>query len=557
MLQSFFSPKSVAVIGASREKGKVGNAVFENMLNAGYEGGLYPVNPKAPDICGRPCYASVSALPETPELAVIVVPNKFVIPAVDELGRKGTRAVVVITAGFKEAGIEGKQLETELVNTAKRHGIRIVGPNCLGILDTGARVNASFARLMANKGEIAFLSQSGALCTAILDWSVDVGIGFSKFISFGNKSDVNEIELIEYFGNDPGTKVIGAYLEGVSDGRKFMDTVHRVSLKKPVIIYKSGGTSAGAKAVSSHTGTLAGSESAYMAAFQQCHAIHARTVESLFALARGFSYQALPKGDRVGIITNAGGPGIITADNCERMGLKLSSLSQKTTMLLQEKLPPSANFHNPVDVLGDALADRYGLATQALLDDDNVDAILFILTPQAMTEIDGTADLLAVTFKNPSKPIFTIFMGKHDVEKATCRLNDSRIPNYTFPETAVETLAAMVRHKRAIAQVPAVPKRFEVDSETVKGLLGKLRDQGRRQAGESSRSARCSRPTASRRRIRNSPPAPRRRRRSPPRSAYQSSSSSLRRTYCTSPTLAASRSACAAPRRSPGLTRRS
>ena len=484
MLDEFFSPDSVAIIGASREEGKVGHEVVDNILDSGFRGNVYPVNPKADEIHGLKCYADVGDLPETPSLAIVVVPSKLVPQAVAACGQKGTKAAIVISAGFKEAGIEGHRLEQQLVEAAQQYGLRVIGPNCLGLIDTATPINASFAKNMPAQGDIAFISQSGALCTAILDWAQDEGIGFSKFVSFGNKADVTETDLIQYFAEDPKTKVIAAYLEGVTDGAEFMRVVSAATKKKPVILYKSGGTTAGAKAVSSHTGTLAGSEKAYECAFYQAGAIRASTTQSLFSFAVGLAYQPLPKGPQIAIITNAGGPGIITADACERAGLPLADLSPETVAYLRENLPSAANVFNPVDVLGDALADRYRLAIEAVLKDESVHALALILTPQAMTQPEETARHLIELTAPSGKPAVAIFMGKHDIRQAVELLVKKKIPNYTFPEPAVETLAAMVTYRKYRQRERVLPERFPMDVARIDDMLAKSRAAGIRQLGE-------------------------------------------------------------------------
>lgn len=484
MLQSFFAPASVAVIGAAREENKVGHEVLDNVIDSGFSGPIYPVNPKATEIHGLKCYPNLEEVPEVPELAVVVVPAPLVPDILDDCGRKGTRAVIVISAGFKETGIEGRKLEDELRRIAERHGIRIIGPNCLGLIDTATPINASFAKGMPRKGEIAFISQSGALCTAILDWAKAEEVGFSKLISFGNKADVNETELIEFFVEDPATKVIAVYLEGVGNGPEFMQVVGRAAKRKPVIVYKAGGTAAGARAVSSHTGTLAGSEAAFKAAFYQAGIIQAPSMESLFSYARGFAYQPVPEGKRVAIITNAGGPGIIATDTCERKGIPLASFSSETVSFLQEHLPAAANVYNPVDVLGDALAERYKLACDKVLGDENVDALIFILTPQAMTQIEETAEGLVAASGQNGKPVLACFMGKAGVEDAVKLLNRNHIPNFSYPEPAVDTLAAMTRYAEYRDRQALTTRLFRVDRAAAGRVLAATYEEGRRELGE-------------------------------------------------------------------------
>jgi acetyltransferase len=391
VLEPLFNPQAVAVIGASANPTKLGHSVLDNLIKYGYQGQIYPINPKESEILGHTCYARVTDVPGPVELAVIVVPNRFVAGVMEDCGAKGVGAVIIITAGFRETGAEGRQMEREVIAIARNHGMRVVGPNCLGVINTASHLNASFAAGMPERGRISFMSQSGALCTGILDWAAANALGFASFVSLGNKGDLNETDFLRAWHADPETDVIMAYLEGIVDGPRFMQVARELTREKPLIVIKSGTTSAGSRAVSSHTGTLAGSDAAYDAAFRQSGVLRAQSVAELFAYSTAFAYQPLPHGRRVAIITNAGGPGIMATDACEKRGLQLATLASETVSALQEHLPPAANFYNPIDVLGDAYADRYKLALQAALSDPNVDAALFLLTPQAMTEIEETA----------------------------------------------------------------------------------------------------------------------------------------------------------------------
>ncbi|HLB05906.1 MAG TPA: CoA-binding protein, partial [Thermodesulfobacteriota bacterium] len=338
MLEGFFNPRSVAIVGASREEGKTGHSIISNIVKYGFPGKIYPVNPKASEIMGLPSYPNLLSIEGDIDLAVIVIPPKFILDTIDECAKKGIKSAIIISAGFKETGGEGRRLETELVNKAGGYGIRLLGPNCLGLIDTGSMLNASFAAGMPPKGKIAFFSQSGALCTAILDWAVGNNVGFSKFISLGNKADLSELELIQYLADDSETSVILGYLEGVEKGREFMDEARKAARKKPLIVVKAGGTAAGARAASSHTGTLAGADRAFQAAFDQSGIIRAMSIEDLFDYALSFAGQPLPSGPRLAIITNAGGPGIIAADACERFRVELAELTGDTINKLRESL---------------------------------------------------------------------------------------------------------------------------------------------------------------------------------------------------------------------------
>ena len=410
MLEKMFYPASVAVIGASQEKGKVGRAVLDNLID-GFKGSIYPINPKAVEIEGIKCYKSVLNVPGEIDLAVIVIPSKLVPQAVKECGEKGIKNLVIISAGFKEVGPEGAKLENEVKDIAKNYGIRIVGPNCLGILNTYSGCNASFAKKMPPKGNMSIISQSGALGTAILDWSEMTDIGFANFVSLGNKSDLNEIDFMQAWRDDKETSVILAYLESITDGQRFINMARDVSKEKPIIVVKSGRTSAGARAASSHTGSLAGADVAYDSAFAQCRRHPGGDGRPVLRPRRGLSAQPIPKGDRVCIVTNAGGPGILATDACEKLGLKLATLATETIDKLKTTLPAAANFYNPVDVLGDASPKLYEFALNTVIADDGVDGVIVLATPQAMTDPIGIAEVIAKVRKTTDKPILPSFVG--------------------------------------------------------------------------------------------------------------------------------------------------
>jgi acetyl coenzyme A synthetase (ADP forming)-like protein len=448
MLESFFEPQSVAIVGASRDPEKLGYAVLANLKDGGYTGDLYPVNPKAEEILGLRAYPSVLEIPDAVDLAVIVIPYKFVPAVLEQCGQKDIAAVVVISAGFREAGREGLERERELIEIADKYDMRLIGPNCLGVIDTGTPLNASFAAGMPPGGPIAFMSQSGALGTAVLDIAMAGRIGFSKFVSLGNKADVSEIDLLEAWGADPDSRVILIYVEGVPDGQKFIQVARKVTRHKPVVAIKSGVTASGSRAVSSHTGSLAGSEAAYKAAFRQAGVIRATSMERIFDYARAFAYQPLMKGDRIGIVTNAGGPGILATDALEHAGLEIPRLSRETTAALSDYLPGAASAANPVDVLGDALADRYEYAVRHVLDDPNVDGLIVIVTPQAMTEIEETARAVGRMAQQADKPVLACFMGEARIDAGVDVLWQHSVPNYPFPERAAAALAAMSEYRR-------------------------------------------------------------------------------------------------------------
>jgi len=483
-LRALFEPGSVAVIGASTRPGKVGHDILRNMLSSGFEGAVYPVNPHASEILGVKCYQSVVEIKEPVDLAVVVVPAKAVVPVVEECGQKGVPMAIVISAGFKEAGPEGVERERQLAETARRLGIRVVGPNCLGVMSTSNGLNSSFARGFPKRGTVALMSQSGALATAIIDWSIQNGVGYSKFVSFGNGVDVGVVDLLRAWEDDPETKVIVAYVEGLPNGPEFMEVAHEVSAKKPVIVMKSGGTAAGARAVSSHTGSLAGSEQAYDAAFLQSGVVRAQSMEELFDLAIAFAYQQIPAGRKVGIVTNAGGPGIMATDAVEHSGLELASLDVGTVEALRTRLPEAANFYNPVDVLGDAEAGRYTFGAETLLGDANVDAMVAVVTPQAMTQPEETAKGLAQAAAASEKPVLSCFMGGEAMKEAVEHLNNEHVPNYRFPERAVQALGAMARYGEWREEPPDEVRRFEADEDAVRAVFERARAEGRVNLGE-------------------------------------------------------------------------
>ena len=478
MLEHFFSPKAVAVVGASREEGKVGHDLLKNLVNHGYKGTIYPINPKVDNLLGIKAYASLNEVPDKIDLAVIVVPAAHVEKVVDECIIKGIDSIIVISAGFKESGIEGTARERELYNKIKQHSIRMLGPNCLGLIDTQSSLNASFAADMPTQGNIAFFSQSGALCTAILDWAASECIGFSKFISMGNKTDIDEVDLIKVMDDDPHTKVVLGYLEGVKNGISFINATQKLTKKKPMIVVKSGGTMAGAKAASSHTGTLAGAENAFDAAFKQSGILRAKTIEELFDYARIFSHQNLPKGPNIALITNAGGPGIIAADAIERSTLKMTSFSKYTIDSLRSSLPAMSNVYNPVDVLGDAKADRYKFVIEKVLEDSNVDAVLIILTPQTMTEIEKTAVVIGEISNRTNKTVVTSFMGGKRIGNSLKLMCQKNVTNYPFPERAVKAVEAM--YKYTLWQKKPIPEinTINVQKEKVLSIFEKVKQTG-------------------------------------------------------------------------------
>ncbi len=484
MLETLFSPKSVAVVGASRTQGKLGYAVLSNIIQSGFSGHIYPINPKADEILGLPCYASLDDVEGEIDLAVIVIPAKFVVEVLETCGERNVGSAIVISAGFRETGHEGLMAERKMAELAEKYHMRTVGPNCLGVIDTLTPMNASFAVGMPRQGRIAFMSQSGALCTSILDIALAQEIGFSHFVSLGNKADLNEIDFLQAWAEDSESKVVMAYLEGIADGARFIQTARQLTKHKPIIAIKSGSTSAGSRAVSSHTGTLAGSERAYEAAFKQAGVLRAGSVGELIDLSVALAYQPLPRNEQVAIITNAGGPGIMATDAIERCGLRLASLSQETMDGLRQALPSAASVLNPVDVLGDALADRYRAALQSTATDPNVGALLVILTPQFMTEIEETAHAVREVADHSDIPVLACFMGEANTEAGAKILANHNVPNYVVPERAVAALKAMVDQRQWQERPLPQIETFDVDRERAARIFQQVRADGRLQIGD-------------------------------------------------------------------------
>lgn len=480
-LREFFRPSSVAIIGASRSPGKLGYVLLKNILESGYRGPIYPINPNAEEILGIKCYPSVLDVDGEVELAVVAIPAGLVPAVAEECGRKGVKAMIVISAGFRESGREGYALERRLIEIGSIYGMRILGPNCLGLIDTWTPINLTFASGMPKRGEIGFISQSGALGTAILDWMIKHGIGFSSFISLGNKADLDEVDFIEALGEDESVKAILLYIESIERGKRFMEVSRKVSKRKPIVALKGGTSTAGAKAAGSHTGALVGNFTSYKAAFRKAGIILSDSLEDLFNYAISFTWQPIPKGEKVAIVTNAGGPGIIATDLCEKLGIELAELNHETVNRLARSLPPAASIVNPIDILGDARADRYRIAIDGALEDPNVDALLVILSPQAMTEVRATAEALVEAHgKRGDKPILSVFMGGGLVEEASRYLKENRIPCFEFPEDGVKALSTLIEYSRFLRRTDHPIRRLEdADPNSVRETLGGVRGDGR------------------------------------------------------------------------------
>ena len=483
MLDTLFYPKAVAVIGASKDSQKVGFSVLNNLKRFGYQGEIFPVNPKTDEILGLKAYKNIAEIGSPVDLAVLAIPAPLVPAALRECVGKGIRSAVIITAGFKEAGSAGIVLEEELKSIARSSDIRILGPNCLGIINTFNDLNATFAAGMLPKGRLAFFSQSGALGIAILDWAIGNKVGFSKFISLGNKVDLNETDFIEYFVQDDETDIILGYIEDVVDGKRFLDTAKKASRIKPVILMKSGGTQAGARAASSHTGALAGSENAFNAAFKQCGVIRAEGIEDLFETAKAFNSKKIPKGNKMLIVTNAGGPGIIAADTAEKLGISLPQLTRETIHILASLLPKNASLYNPIDIIGDATSNRYLTVFDNSMADPNIDGFLVILTPQSTINVEDTARAVIGASKLTEKTFITSFMGEERVKSAVDLLKSSSIPNFSYPEPAVKAFKKLYDYgvwtRKELPSLPELGPELDIDKSLVSAIITNavMRDQ--------------------------------------------------------------------------------
>ena len=456
-LDRFFKPETIALVGASTREGSVGQAIMNNLVHSGFTGKVIPVNPKADKILDRKAYPSIKKVTEKVDLVVISTPAATIPEIVEDCGKKGITAILIISAGFKEAGEKGEVMVEKILESKKKYGLRIIGPNCLGFIRPSLGINASFAHISAMPGKIAFISQSGALCTAILDWALSHRVGFSHFVSIGSMIDVGFDDLIDYFGEDPGTHCILLYMESLTHARKFLSAARAFSRSKPIIVLKSGKSSEGADAARSHTGTLAGNDRVFDAAFQRAGIVRVNTIEELFNSAEALSKQKRPEGNRLTIVTNAGGPGVISTDYLVQEGGKLSMLNENTINKLNDILPDAWSHGNPVDVLGDADAKRIKSTLEYCLEDQNSDGILVIVTPQAMTKPSEIArDMISVKNKY-GKTLLACFMGEDVVREARQILQEGGIPNFRAPEDAVKCFMNMYSYSRNLKLLYEAP----------------------------------------------------------------------------------------------------
>jgi acetyltransferase len=464
-LDKIFDPKSIAIIGASDVEGSVGLSIVKNLTQQGYSGKVYLVNIRKPEILGAKTYPTVLEIPEVVDLAMIATPAKTVPEVMEECGRAGVKGAIIISAGFKEIGPEGKALELMILEKARKYGIRVIGPNCIGVIRPRLNLNATFVDKVAKPGKVAFLSQSGALGSAILDWAISQNIGFSNFVSVGSMIDVDFGDLIDYFGTDPYTKSILMYAEGITEARKFMSAARHFARTKPIIVVKSGKYSESAKAAASHTGSLSGEDAIYDAAFKRAGIVRVDEIEDLFNAAEVLGTQPLPKGPNLAIITNAGGPGVMATDALIARGGKLAKLSEETLNKLNSSLPPFWSHGNPIDVLGDAQPERYKAAIQACLNDENVDGIVIIFTQQGTVEGKEVAAGIVEIMKQKSyceKTILTSFIGNGAAKEANEIFNANNIPTYATPEQAVKTYLTMFQYQRNLELIYETPEELPV-----------------------------------------------------------------------------------------------
>ena len=460
-LDVFFTPKNVAVIGATETAGTVGRTVLWNLVSNPFGGTVFPVNPKRPSILGIKAYKHISEIQEQVDLAVIVTQAATVPVIIHDCAEEGVKGAVVISAGFKEIGPAGAELERQIMVEARRGNMRVIGPNCLGIMSPLTGLNATFAASIARPGNVGFISQSGALCTAILDWSLSENVGFSAFLSIGSMLDVGWGDLIYYLGNDPRTRSIVIYMETIGDARAFISAAREVALNKPIIVIKAGRSEAAAKAAASHTGSLAGSDEVLEAAFRRSGVLRVNNIADLFYMAEVLSRQPSPKGPRLTILTNAGGPGVLATDALIASGGEIAELTQETMEALNKVLPPTWSHNNPIDVIGDASPERYAKAVEIAAKDPNSDGLLVILTPQAMTDPTQTAEHLKPYAKLEGKPLIASWMGGAEVAAGESILNHANIPTFPYPDTATRAFTYMWRwayNLKGLYETPSMPE---------------------------------------------------------------------------------------------------
>ena len=477
-LKPFFEPRGVAIIGASASPDKLSYGILKNLMSYGYRGGIYPVNPKTDEILGIPCYPEICQVPDPVDLAVIVLASKLIPSVLEECGKRAIKAAIIISGGFKEVGEEGRDLEEVVLKIARKHEIRLIGPNCVGTMNLITGMNTTFIKGVPATGGIGFISQSGAICGGVVDHYANSGIGFSHFLSLGNEADVSETDMIEYLGEDDDTRVIAAYVEGIQDGQRFLNVTRMISLKKPVVILKAGKSEEGAKAVSSHTGSLAGSHAAYQAAFKQNGAIETSTTTDLLNIAMALDWLDLPLGNRVAIITNSGGPAALASDSLASNGIRLASISPEVQEKLKQRLNPSAQTANPVDMLGGANEVEFSFALDQVLKDPGVDMALPILVPQALVKPAKIAQAIVDSSRKSAKPVIVCLMGKESIQEARKILHQNHIPMVDFPELTGVMFGALYKRSQMKGRSSDDQKNeINVGKESVGSILQNFREK--------------------------------------------------------------------------------
>ncbi|MEI6289261.1 MAG: bifunctional acetate--CoA ligase family protein/GNAT family N-acetyltransferase [Chloroflexota bacterium] len=483
-LKNIFAPKNVAVIGATEKEGSVGRTILWNLISSPFGGAVFPINPKRPSLLGIKAYPSIKDVPDQVDLAVIVTPSNSIPGIITECAEAGVKGAIVISAGFKEVGPAGIELERQLLENARKGGMRIVGPNCLGVMNPISGLNATFAAGMARKGHVAFISQSGALCTAVLDWSFKENVGFSAFVSVGSMLDVDWGDLIYYLGDDPHTDSIVIYMESIGDARSFLSAAREVAMSKPIIVIKPGRTEGAARAAASHTGSLTGSDEVLDAAFRRAGVLRVNSISEIFSMAEVLGRQPRPKGPRLTILTNAGGPGVLATDTLLTTGGELAEISKETMEKLNEFLPASWSHNNPIDIIGDADPMRYAKSLEVAAQDENSDGLLVILTPQAMTDPTATAEALKTYSKTYDKPILASWSGGKEVAAGEAILNKAGIPTFEYPDDAAQAFTYMWHstfNLRTLYETPSLPDDDGAgpDRALAKTIIDHARETGR------------------------------------------------------------------------------
>ncbi len=486
-LNTVFNPRSIAIIGTSRKKGSLGREILHNLVTYGFQGPVYPINPNADYVHSIKCYPNILKVPGHVDLAIIVIPAEHVLKVVKQSVKKGVKGLIIISAGFKETGEKGAALERKIVELLEPHGIRLIGPNCMGIINTSkaVKMDATFAAVMPRRGGIGFISQSGALGNIILEYAYELNLGFSKFVSMGNKAEVSGNDLLEYFEKDPETNLILMYLESFGNPRKFTNIARRLTKSKPIIAVKAGRTFAGARAAQSHTGALSGLDVGTKALFDQCGVLRATSIEELFDYAMAFQNQPLPEGNKVAILTNAGGPAILATDAIVSLGMEMSNFTDKTKRILKKNLPKAASIANPVDILGNSDPEDYKIALDAIIKDPHVDSVITMFVPPLITDpLDIARTITEVSRKHP-KPVLGCFLGREDVLASVKELEKHNVPAYQFPESAAKALAAMYKFKINRDRKRGKVHTFkDVDKRAVRKLINKIGSEGRSQLSD-------------------------------------------------------------------------